>query len=432
MQRAGALRGLLASRGFRGVSTLAGSSVIAQALTLGATPLLSRLYPPEAFGYLTLVVAVTGMITPVIALRLESAILLPKTSEEASALLAVGLACAALVGFASVGVLELLFGMGLLGAMAELPAFSWWVGGISVLSGVFVLLGQYALRAHQYKAVGVRNITQSAITALCQLALALYAVSGLALVTGHALGRAGGVLPLALAVRPSLARFSRHSVREVARRYRRFPLLFAPAALLNAGALALPIICAGLWFDVADAGQWGMADRILALPIVVVAAALGQVVEARLAQQIRDGLTGSAAYYRRVSWMLASFSAIVGVVVALAAPAVVPFFLGPAWEDAAVIMQLLVPMLVTRIIAGPMSKALIVAQWAAANLWLDCGRAVLIGAVLALCWLSDASLHELVAWTALAFAAVYAVTWVVGLAAARQLDILAEGRAAAD
>jgi O-antigen/teichoic acid export membrane protein len=199
-------------------------------------------------------------------------------------------------------------------------------------------------------------------------------------------------------------------------------LLFAPAALLNASSLALPVICAGMWFEVEDAGQWGMAERILALPLVIVAAALGQLVEARLAQHHRERSTGSVPYFLRVSGVLAGFSVIVAAVVLLAGREIVVLLLGDQWRDAASIMQLLLPMLITRIVASPMSRALVVAQWAVATVWLDAGRALLVVAVLLSCWSYDVSLDVLVIATSVAFALVYIATWLVGLAAAKELD----------
>lgn len=421
------LRGLLSGREAKGASALAVSSVIAQGIALLVTPVLSRIYEPEAFGYLALVVSVTGMITPAVALRLESAVMLPRTGVAASALLVIGFVCAIVLSLATVGFLELLFALGWLEVMARLPGFSWWVGGISFLSGTFMLLGQFALRARRYGVIALRNVTQGATTAVAQLVLAFASASPLGLVGGYAIGRIAGIAPLLKSLRAEIIRFNRAQACSALRKYRTFPLLFAPAALLNAASLALPIIFAGLWFDVAAAGHWGMAERILAVPLVVVAAALGQVVEARLAHHLRTFGVGSLSYYIRVSGFLLVFSVMVGAVVILGAPAVVPFVLGAQWEATATIMQLLTPMLVTRLIASPMSKALIVAQWAKTNLVLDLFRALLLGGVLLACWSAGSTLEAFVIWTSLAFSLVYLLTWFTGLAAARQLDLRAQG-----
>lgn len=416
------IRSLIGGAEVRGGSALVLSSVIAQAIALAATPVLSRIYGPGEFGYLTLVVSVTGMIIPAVAMRLESALMLPKDAREASALLFLGLVVTAVISVMSAVVLQLLFGAGLLKAMAAMSGFSAWVGVITFFSGVFVLFGQFALRVRNYRAVAVRNVTQAATTAVAQLGASLIAPSAVGLVGGYTAGRVAGVLPLIGSVRSEIRRFDIRDVRRAGREYRAFPLLFAPAALMNASALALPVLFAGLLYDVADAGQWGMAERILAIPLVVIGTAVAQVVEARLALHVRSDAHGSTAYYLRVSLLLLIVSIVVGSAIVLLAPLAVPWVLGDGWEDAAIIMQLLTPMLVTRLIASPLSKALVVAQWAKVNLALDVTRLVLVVLALVLCRIWNADVAQLVLATSLAFAVIYVATWLVGLAAVRQLD----------
>lgn len=422
------IRTLIGGKEVRGGAVLVLSSVVAQAVTLVATPILSRIYEPDAFGYLTLVVSVTGMITPAVALRLESALMLPKDSRQASALLFLGLGVTAAVSTLSALVLELLFAAGQLQAMADLAGFSAWVGGITFFSGVFILFGQFALRVRNYRAVATRNVTQAVTTAVAQFGAALISPSAIGLVGGYGAGRLAGVVPLISSVKGALKRFDLGDVRRAMREYRAFPLLFAPAALMNASALALPILFAGLWFDVADAGQWGMAERILAVPLVIVATAVSQVVEARLALHARSDSHGSVTYYVRVSLLLLVISVAIGVAVLVLAPLVVPWLLGDEWGDAAIIMQLLTPMLVTRLIASPLSKALVVANWARVNFVLDASRLVLVLFVIWLCWSLEAVVAQLVLATSLAFAAIYVATWLTGLAAARHLDRGSESR----
>ncbi|WIV45293.1 lipopolysaccharide biosynthesis protein [Glutamicibacter nicotianae] len=406
----------------RGASALASSSIIAQGIALLVTPILSRLYEPEAFGYLTLVVSITGMVTPAIALRLESALMLDRRDDVASALFALGLIAATLISGLTILGLEICFFLGLLEPMAKLSGFSLWVGGITFLSGLFILLGQFALRERNYQAVASRNITQGFSTSLAQLGLAATGLSASGLIIGFFVGRLAGVVPLIKSARSQIRTFSRADMRYGLYRYRSFPLIFAPAALLNASALAAPILFVGVYLEVKDAGQYGMAERVLAVPIVIVAAALGQIVEARLAFHYREQVHGSSRYYLQISMLLAGFSLVVGAVVWIWAPTLIPFILGPEWQIAASIMQLLVPMLMTRLIASPLSKALVVTSWARATLMLDIVRALVIAVILYVCFRTNASLEAVVISTSLSFTVVYVATWIVGLSAVQNLD----------
>ncbi len=62
---------------------LAGSTILAQIISIIIAPLLTRLYLPEAFGIQTLYISILGLIIVIACLRTEVVILLPKKDEEA-------------------------------------------------------------------------------------------------------------------------------------------------------------------------------------------------------------------------------------------------------------------------------------------------------------------------------------------------------------
>lgn len=66
------------------VLKLVGGTAIAQDLSVLSSPLLTRLYGPEAFGIIAIFTAITGIISVMACLRYEQAIMLPKRDEEAA------------------------------------------------------------------------------------------------------------------------------------------------------------------------------------------------------------------------------------------------------------------------------------------------------------------------------------------------------------
>ena len=73
------------------VLKLAGGTAFAQALAILASPLITRLYGPEAFGLAALFTSIVGIVGVVACLRYELAIMLPKRDEEAANLLGLSL-----------------------------------------------------------------------------------------------------------------------------------------------------------------------------------------------------------------------------------------------------------------------------------------------------------------------------------------------------
>lgn len=410
----------LRSRGSKGALALILGTAIGQVVTLAVTPVLARMYSDTDFGYLSLVLSSASIAAPAAALRLESALMLPRSKRDATALLGVGVLSAVIVSTLSAGVLTLLFAMGLLENMARLPWIALWVAVIVFLTAAFTLLSQYALRGHRYGPVARRSVYQSALAAGAQLGFGLVAPTPTGLIGGYALGRMAGIAPLTLALRAELERFSRADVWKVLREYWRFPVLFTPSAVLNSAGLVLPVLFVGTWFSVADAGQWAMADRLLAAPLVLVATSVGQVAEAHMSETYRESRPGLARYYLAVSGVLATLSVLLVTTIVFVGPWLVPVFLGSGWGSVAEIMIALLPMLATRLIVSPMSKVLIVLQHGTWNLVLDIMRVVFV--LIAI--IAATSLHLGVIETAwclsLTLSTVYVVTWVVGMQAARR------------
>src|SRR4051812_17110780 len=102
------------SQGVRGAIMLVLGASFAQAITVGATPFLARLYSPEAFGYFFLVIGVSVMLAPAVGLKLESALMLPTQPSSVSALYALSALSAFVLSVLAGGVLEVLFALGML------------------------------------------------------------------------------------------------------------------------------------------------------------------------------------------------------------------------------------------------------------------------------------------------------------------------------
>jgi lipopolysaccharide exporter len=123
------------------VLKLVTGTTFAQVVTILASPLLTRLYGPEAFGFLALFTSITSIIGVVACMRYELAIMLPKTDEEAANLLGLCLLCVAVVSgltvpalyFGGDALLSLLRAPGLAPYLILVPVFVF-------ISGVFLAL----------------------------------------------------------------------------------------------------------------------------------------------------------------------------------------------------------------------------------------------------------------------------------------------------
>ena len=119
-----------------------------------------------------------------------------------------------------------------------------------------------------------------------QIGLGVLNAGAPGLLIGDVIGRVaggGGITLLALRDR-AFANVSRASLVEAARRYRRFPLMLTTCSgLLNVGSLQLPSILFSAGFGAAAAGLYALSYKMLVLPTMLVAQAVGQVFLSRAA-----------------------------------------------------------------------------------------------------------------------------------------------------
>lgn len=397
----------------RGFALVMSGTVVAQLISLVATIFLARLYSSSAFGFLAVVGALAGLFAPLVLMRFDSALMLPRSRRTASALF-VSSALSAICGSALIGLaLHAVVATGLSNEWSELPALGFWVGLTTLLTAAFTLASQIALRSHKYGAVGTRNAIQSAAVAIAQVLSTSLGTIGL--VIGQSLGRLVGIVPLLAASRREFSPFSRADMTQAWRTYWKFPALFAPSAVLNGVGVFAPTLFVGLWFGIQDAGQWGMAERVLAVPLSLVGAVAGQVIEASFASNVRNKEGDPVRSFLRASIALSGVGVLIVVAVIILAPMVIPSLLGPGWGKAASIMQLLSIMVAIRLVASPLSKILLVNQAAVLNLALDTSRVLAVGGATLVIMITGASILEAAAYFSIAMSTIYVATWAVSL-----------------
>ena len=90
------IRNLFNNKLVKQTGTLASGSVLAQIIGLLATPVLSRYYFPEDFGLLGSILTLAGIISVILSLKYELAVVLTEKREETNSV--VGLSLLIMIG----------------------------------------------------------------------------------------------------------------------------------------------------------------------------------------------------------------------------------------------------------------------------------------------------------------------------------------------
>lgn len=264
---------------------------LAQVVGLAVTPLLTRIYPPEAFGTLALFLALTGIPGVVACGRYEMALLLPEHNREARQLFAVCLLLPVLMA-AVMAALVCLWGTEIQAVLntGALASIFWVMPVYVLLAGWYLAFSFWHTRLKRFGIISLARFTNAAVT------------SGLKLGSGTGFGATSGALVGSTLVGQALAtvqmgalclvrtgvearpQWSWRDLKKILIRYRRFPLVDAWGALLNCASWQLPVLVLAIFFSEALVGWYALTWRTLQLPMAMVGSALSQVFFQRAAE----------------------------------------------------------------------------------------------------------------------------------------------------
>ncbi|WP_206751738.1 lipopolysaccharide biosynthesis protein [Rhodothermus marinus] len=370
-----AIRRVSQSSFFRGVIAIAGGTALAQAVGVLLSPLLTRLYTPEAVGLWGLFMSFLGVTSVAATLRYEVAIVAASSEEEALALTRSSLVLGLGVGLLGALALEGLRRGHLLGYGA-LPAWASFLAFPALVAFAWgTALRYYGVRRGAFGRVGRFTVTQGVARPLAQLLLAFLGGAGLLL--GEVLGRFLGLIALwRLLPRTSGPWFSPG----VLARYRTYPLVQLPSGFLNMLALMAPVPVFTALYGPAVGGGLALAQRVVGLPVSLIGAAVADVFYGRAAELARERPQALRGFLLATAFRLFLLALPFGLALWFLAPRFAPWVFGSAWEEAGRMMAAMAPWMVAQMTVSSVSRAVFLSKKAWVKFVYDLAALAVFGA----------------------------------------------------
>lgn len=377
----------------RRVSLIAGGTALGQSLIALGSPFLTRLYTPSQLGLLAVYAALLSTLVPASSLRYEVAIPLPEDEGDAFNLLAVVMACLVAVCALLLGVVPFVrAGLSRVTGSPALGRYLWILPFGLLAAGTYQALSYWAVRKGTFGLIGRTRLVQAGGQVGAQVAFGVFGFGAGGLLVGDVVGRLGGASTIAMGVlqgRPQKSgTITRSRMREVAKRYRRFPLFGTWSALANSASLHLTPFLVAVTFGVREAGWFTVAQRVMALPATIVGQAVGQVYLHDAAAAVRTNLASLRDLYVRTARRLILFGILVFVPIVLLAPIAFATVFGSDWRRAGVYAQITAVMFLFQLVVSPLSQTLNVIGRQDLQLGWDVSRLV---AMIALFWVARAA-----------------------------------------
>lgn len=347
------------SRFARNTATLTVGTAVAQFITIGAMPVISRLYSPADFGLLAVFLAVASIAATSSTLRYEKCILLPKEESESASLVLLSLALILAFGTVFGTVAWLLPGN--FRTLIGVSSLEVWFP-IAILSGMgmaIVAVGTSWLnRQCAYVKMTQIRVTQTAMGTIFSIILGVYGILQ-GLIIGQIVALLAAAI-MAIASIPALSPYWKKSLlRNVAVKHNAAPKYLFPTALLDVITLHLPVFLIVAWFSTEKAGQFSMAWKIMALPIGLIGGAMGQVFLQRFSELWPDALSAQKLLFR--TWKILALAGVLpSIVVMIFGEQLFIWVLGESWSEAGRMASVLAPMLLAILISSPTSGTFLV------------------------------------------------------------------------
>lgn len=370
----------------RNVGVLVGGTAFAQALTILILPFLTRLYSPDDFAVLAVYASILGIFSGIACLRLEIAIPIPESDEEAANLLVLALTISSTIA-ALLGLVVWAYPAHLVELIGQ-PALApyLWLLPIGVwLSGAYAALQYWSTRHKQFRLISSTRLTQATGSAAVQLSFGWAGFTPFGLLLGQLINSGAGVIRLGADTwrqhRKVLARVRLGTMLSTLGRYDRFPKYSTLEALANGGNLQLPVLIIAALAAGPEAGFLILATRVMAAPMALIGGAISQVYLSRAPEERRQGRLSTFTFSILSGLMKTGVGPL--LFIGIIAPVAFPLAFGAEWARAGEIVRWMTPWFVFQFLASPLSMILHITENQKTALFLQLGGLLLrVGSVL--------------------------------------------------
>ncbi len=266
------------------------STGLAQLITVGFSPVLSRLYGPDDFGLYGTFLSVAGVLSAAVTLQYSEALMLPAKDQEAARVF--WAACISTVA------ITLLFAVLWVGFPSwwsatfniRLPGTWLWLVPLAALgTGINETLTAWCARRKAFRRAATVQVGRSLVANSGQTAAGVAGWGAGGLISGGLFADVMAGLGLFFWVvkvdgAALRAGAGRRQILAAAREHKAFALYSTPQNLLNAASQGAPVILLIHYFGAAIGGTYAFAIRVLQLPMSFILTSLRQVLFQKLSE----------------------------------------------------------------------------------------------------------------------------------------------------
>lgn len=317
------------------ISILFTGTILAQVVTMAATPILSRLYGPEAFGELGVFTSLLSIAGVAVTMRYDQAIVVENDDKKASDIFKLGFISVLLVTCITAISIFSLSNVIITNYKIQNTHILYFLPITLFVTGLFALLQAVSLRRGSFKLNSASNAIRSLTVAGVQTCFGFNWANSIGLIFGQFTGVVLALLVLGHRLKHDTLNLLRDKVsfKELKKtfiNYKEYPLYGTPQALTNSISQNIPMLMLGSFFGIKIVGLYLLPLKLLQLPVTLFGGTTKQAFLKKIAD-CRKNNHSILKLYKTITLLLLAIGLVLFGFTAVFSQKIFTLFLGNEW-----------------------------------------------------------------------------------------------------
>lgn len=380
------IKKVLKSEFNKNVLKIFSGTLVAQVLTIGIMPIVTRIYTPEDFSNLALYTSVTSILSMFVTLKYDKAIMLPKKEKDAFSLIVLSIGLT--IFFGLIFYICYFFFFDYLTLLFKVEGVEDWLIFVPIsviVIGLYNILNTWFNRKKEYNRLSFNRILTSIGGGASKIFFQLILKFGaFGLVLGEFFSQ---VLALFFfgknfvsVNRNEILTVKINDIKKVSKEYKSFPIYSLPADFVNSVSRELPVLLLSGFYEASTVGFYMLTKNTLNVPFNLLSTSILEVFKQKTVEDY-NSIGNCYAIFKSTLKKLIVLSVVPFILLYFTAPFLFTLVFGDQWRESGVFAQMLTVMYFFKFISSPLSYVFYVAKKIRIDL-------ILQSTVLLLSWLS--------------------------------------------
>lgn len=327
---------------WKSIIVLVSGTALAQIVGLLTTPVISRLYNPKEFGEYLIILSTAAIISSIVSLGLNSAVMVPKSDEESTQVFMVSFftmflfSTALLILVVVISPLIQLFEWGMNYFVSCLLVYVF-----VVLNNLKGLLNIYVNRKKLNRVLFYNSLIGAFATLIITIPLGIFKWGSLGLITGSIVAGVISIIQMIYHANPFIKIPSVTTFKKVFKKYKEFIYYQYPSNFFGNFAIQLPAQLFSSSFGSANLGLYSMCEKVLGIPTRIVGTPINTIYFRTASEYFKEGKNLAKFTFSLITKiMLIAFIPI--VIIIIWGQEIFTSILGEKWGEAGKLASILI------------------------------------------------------------------------------------------